>query len=261
MLRLIGAPRTDHQRLKVLELDTGPDSVVSLTSAAWLWQLPSFRLGLLEATRLRGIDGRPQSLGVLHRPRLLLPHHITEVRGIRTTTLPRTIFDIAGRIHPDRTPIIVDRVLGKSPAVLPVLHQLLDELGQRGRPGIAVMRAILKDRPIWYRAPQSGLEIRFEGLLDAAGEPPLERQVDLGGHDWIGRVDYIEWAILTVFEIDSAAHHTSPTDVALDRKRDEQLKAAGFKRVVRIASEDVWSRPERVLRQVRNARYEVRRAA
>ena len=261
VLRLIGAPRTDYQRLKAMELDTGPDSAISMTAAAWLWQVPSFRLGLPEATRLRGVDGRPQSLGVLHRPRLLPPHHITDVRGIRVTTLPRTLFDIAGQLRPMRVPIIVDRILGRSPGVLPVLHQLLDELGQRGRPGIAVMRKVLKGRPIGYRAPQSGLEIKFEGILTGAGEKVPERQVDLGGHDWIGRVDYIDWDLLVVYEIDSAAHHTSPTDVALDKKRDQDLKAAGFRDVVRIASEDVWSRPERVVRQVRNARYEVRRAA
>ena len=261
VLRLVGAPRTDYQRLKTLELDTGPDSVISFATAGWLWQLPSFRLGLLEATRLRAIDGWPQSLGVLHRPRLLLPHHVTEVRGIRVTTLPRTIFDLAGRLHPDRTPVIVDRVLGRSPGVLPVLHQLLEELAERGGPGITVMRKVLNARPPGYRAPQSGLELRFETILRDANEPVPERQVDLGGHDWIGRVDYIDWDVLVVYEIDSAAHHTSPTDVALDKERDTKLKEAGFHDVVRIASEDVWTRPERVLRQVRNARYQFRHAA
>ena len=241
VIRLVGAPRTDHQRLKSLELDTGPGSVVSYATAAWLWELPGFRLGLLEATRLRAVDGRPQSLGVLHRPRLLLGHHVTEVRGIRTTTLPRTIFDLAGRLHPDRTPVIVDRVLGRSPGVLPALHQLLDELGERGRPGITVMRAVLRKRPIGYRAPQSGLEIRFEQILEGAGEGALERQVDLGGHDWIGRVDYLDWDNLLVVEVDSAAHHTSVTDRALDAERDEALLAAGFRKVVRVPSEDVWS--------------------
>jgi very-short-patch-repair endonuclease len=261
VIRLVGAPRTDHQRLKALELDTGPDSVISYATAGWLWQLPGFRLGLLEATRLRAVDGRPQSLGLLHRPRLLLPHHITQVRGIRTTTLPRTIFDLAGRLHPERTPVVVDRVLGRSPGVLPVLHQLLDELGERGRPGITVMRKVLKKRPIGYRAPQSGLEIRFESILEQAHEPPLERQVDLGGHDWIGRVDYIDWAVLLVVEVDSEAHHTSVTDRALDRERDNRLKDAGFCDVLRVPSEDVWSYPERVLAAIRRARLELRQAA
>jgi very-short-patch-repair endonuclease len=261
VIRLVGAPRTDHQRIKVMELDTGPDSVISLATAGWLWVLPGFRLGLLEATRLRAIDGRPQSLGVLHRPRLLLPHHITEVRGIRVTSLPRTLFDLAGRLHPDRTPIIVDRVLGKSPGVLPVLHQLLDELGERGRPGITVMRKVLKKRPIGYKAPQSGLEIRFEAILEQAGEKPFDRQVDAGGHDWIGRVDYVDWDYPFVVEIDSAAYHSSVTDRALDKVRDEKLVAAGFLDVVRIPSEDVWSHPDRVVAAIRQVRSRLRRAA
>ena len=41
----------------VMELDTGPDSVISLATAGWLWQLPGFWLGLLEATRLLTLTG------------------------------------------------------------------------------------------------------------------------------------------------------------------------------------------------------------
>jgi very-short-patch-repair endonuclease len=123
------------------------------------------------------------------------------------------------------------------------------------------MRAVLKQRPIGYQAPQSGLEIRFEQILERAGERPMERQADLGGHDWIGRVDYIDWTLLLIVEIDSAAHHTSVTDRALDAERDKALIAAGFRAVLRIPSEDVWSYPERVVAAVRQARLQLRQAA
>ena len=57
------------------------------------------------------------------------------------------------------------------------------------------MGALLLKRPVGYRPPESGLEARFMQILADAGEPPLERQVDLGGHDWIGRVDFLDRAL------------------------------------------------------------------
>jgi very-short-patch-repair endonuclease len=241
-------------------LDAGAPAALSHLSGAGLWRLPGFRISPMEVTLLRGVRGHNGRLATAHRPRLLLPSHLTVVRGIPVSTLGRTLFDIAPRIHPERLEIVVDRVLGKSPGTLVALHRILDELAQKGRPGIRVMREILAIRPPGYVAPATGLELRFDHILIEAGEKPLSRQVDVGGHDWLGRVDFVDRDLRALFEIDSIAFHTTPLDLANDKERDTGMNAAGWITVERIAEFDIWYRPWKVVAQVRAARARACRA-
>ncbi|MGD9798279.1 MAG: DUF559 domain-containing protein, partial [Acidimicrobiia bacterium] len=95
-------------------------------------------------------------------------------------------------------------------------------------------------------------------ILRESGQAPLRRQVDLGGHEWTGRVDHYDDETGLVDEVDSAAHHTSPKDRARDRRRDAQLLAAGFPKVLRIPDEHVWYQPHLVHLAVRDARNDLR---
>ena len=235
-------------------LDAGPGAVASHTSAAALWRLPGFLVTPVHVSRKKGTANCRSTLAMVHRPCLLPESHVTSVGDIPVTSLPRTLFDLAGQVHPARAERAVASVVGKSPAVLPVLHALLDELGEHGRDGVALMRTVLEERPIGYVAPASGLERRFIRILAEAGEPPLDRQVDLGGHEWIGRVDFVDRDARLVVEIDSATHHSSTLDRERDRQRDQALLAAGWQAVVRISEEEVWHRPTEAVAMVRRAR-------
>jgi very-short-patch-repair endonuclease len=107
----------------------------------------------------------------------------------------------------------------------------------------------------------TGLERRFETILRNAGERPMERQVDLGGHSWVGRVDYLDRSLLLVAEIDSVTFHSSRPDVLRDAERDTTLLAAGWRKVLRIPEEWIWYEPWRVVEAVREARRALRTAA
>jgi very-short-patch-repair endonuclease len=138
--------------------------------------------------------------------------------------------------------------------MLAVLHEALAELGGRGRGGTSAMRQILAARPVGTRVPASGLEARFESILRNAGLPAFDRQVDVGGHEWIGRVDFCDRRLGLLVEVDSDLHHSSTLDVGADRVRDEALVAAGWRRVLRVRQTDVWNRPWLVVDDVRAAR-------
>ncbi len=235
-------------------LDAGPGTVASHESAAALWRLPGFSFAPMHVSRMKGTANRRSALAAVHRPRMLPEGHITVLGGIPVTTLPRTLFDLAGQIHPARAERAVANVLGKSPAVLPVLHALLEELGEHGRDGVALMRSVLLDRPIGYIAPASGLERRFMRILAEAGEAPLDRQVDVGGHEWIGRVDFVDREARLLVEIDSARFHSSKLDRESDAQRDQAFLAAGWRAVVRISEEQVWHQPREAVAVVRRAR-------
>jgi len=237
-------------------LDAGIGAAASRRTAAALWGLPGFDLDRPEVTRPYGVEQFRPTLGRLHRTRLLPPHHVTTVEGIPVTTVPRTLFDLAGVLHPGKTERTLDNALAMSPTLLPALHRMLPELAERGRTGITLMRERLADRPAGYIAPASGLEARFVHLLEEAGIP-TRRQVDLGGDGWIGRVDLQIPGTNLVVEVDSARFHTSRLDRERDARRDAELRAAGYE-VVRVTEEEVWYAPSVAVRRVLTA---YRRAA
>ncbi len=124
------------------------------------------------------------------------------------------------------------------------------ELFEHGRTGSALMRRLLADRDAGYIPAASGLEGRFLALLLAAGLELPERQVDLGGEGWVGRVDFYYRHLRLVIEIDSDIHHTSKLDRQSDARRDAALAAAGFT-VLRIDEHEVWGRPQVAVAKVR----------
>lgn len=260
VLRRAGAPQTWDQRVMIAALDCGPDGgVASFDTACAVWRLPGFATGPVEITQTRVHRSREPSFGVLHRPVLLLPSHITVVRGLPVTTIARTLFDEAGRLKYDRLERVAERVIDGSPGTLLALHELLEQLAAKGRPGVAHMRKFLKTRPPGYVPCASGLELRFRKLGEEAGVPELRRQVDLGGHDWLGRVDFLD-ELKIIYEVDSILHHTTPGDRRRDEERDKALKAAGFADVVRIPEEWIFHQPWKAVQAVAEARARVFRS-
>ena len=109
----------------------------------------------------------------------------------------------------------MDTVVAKAPGLLVVLHRLLEEIGRRGRPGTALMRAVLEDRPPGYVPAESGLESRFARLLVEAGEPALARQVDVGGTtgsvEWTSSTGPSGWSSRSTAPFTTAAGWTDCT--------------------------------------------------
>ena len=236
-------------------LDAGKGVAVAGDAGAWLWTVPGFPLALpVELTRERSVGKvhRPL-LGVVHERRQLPPHHVTTVAGIPVLTLPVLLYQLAGRLSPARFERVADTVVGRSPAVLGAMHELLPELGARGRNGIGVIRSYLEVRPVGT-IPPSGLERKFERNFEETGRRPPRRQVNLGGHEWIGRVDYVDDDPSLIIEIQSNTFHSSLLDRRADDVRVAELLDAGFRGVLLIPEELVWYQPRNMLESVRLAR-------
>jgi very-short-patch-repair endonuclease len=110
------------------------------------------------------------------------------------------------------------------------------------------MRRLLADRAGAYVPPESNLEARFHEVAKAAGLT-LVRQREVGGDEWIGRVDFLEPQKRLIVEVDSDLHHSSPLDEAADARRDDALAGAGYT-VLRIKEHDLWHRPGEVVRRL-----------
>jgi len=244
VLRLVGAPRTFRQRCMAATLDAGAVAAVSHESAAALWRLPGFQPGPMHVSRAAGRS----TLATAHRTHLPASHVLTFER-IPVASPARTIFDLAGVLHAGRTERALDNALARGLTSVDSLRRVTDELARQGRAGSAVMRRLLADWDASYVAPESNMEARFAAIVRQAGLPPLVRQRDVGGEDWIGRVDYLEPERKLIVEVDSDLHHRSLLDEAADARRDAAAAGAGYT-VVRIQEFDLWHRPDEVLKRL-----------
>ena len=253
VLLLVGVASSFDQRCIAGILDTSGGAVVSRQAAAALWGLPGFNPDQVHITRPRNATSRNSSLVVVHESRYLPAHHSTIREGIPITTVARTVFDLAGCLHPARTERALENGLKYHLVALEDLRRVTIELLARGRAGSTLMRQLLAARRAGYIPPASGLEADFLALLVAAGIELPEGQVDLGGDDgWIGRVDFYYRRLRLVIEIDSDIHHTAKLDTESDERRDAALRAAGFE-VLRITEAELRNDPDGVVARVRAA--------
>lgn len=249
VLRLVGAQRTFRQRAMAATLDAGPGAAVSHESAAALLRLPGFPAGALHVSRAVGRSAHHSVLARLHRTCWLPETHVRVFERIPVTSPARTIFDLAGVLHPGRTERALDNALARGLTTIEALHRVTEELAGQGRPGSSVMRRLLAERAGAYVPPESNLEARLQVVAKRAGLHTLVRQRDVGGGDWIGRVDFLDPERRLVVEVDSDLHHSSVLDEAADAERDAALAEAGYT-VVRIDEHDLWHRPDEVVRRL-----------
>lgn len=244
--RVRGSRPTWQQALMVLVLACGPGAAASHRSAAALLAMPRFPPGVVEVVTVRPWRQRVDEAEV-HSSRWLPAHHLLTTDDVPTTSVPRTIVDLASTIGPRRLERLVDDCLAAHLVTIPALREVLDEMPTRGRRGVVALRDLLADRDEGYTPPASELEAVFRDLCREAGLPQPVRQFDAGDRDgWVGRVDVAYPDQRLLIELDSRRHHAASSDLESDRRRDNQLVAAGW-RVVRITWEQLTQRPAEVV--------------
>lgn len=254
VLRVAGSPATREQVWLAAVLDAGPGAVLSHVSAAALYDLPGFGVRPLHVTRPRRRARRPCVLALVHEPLRLPPRHVTVVRRVPVTTVARTLFDVAGVVPRRRAERALDNALSRRITTLDDVRDVAIALSGRGVPGSATMRRLLARRGAGYVAAESGLEAECLAWLEAAGYPPIRRQVEVGdAAGLIGRVDGLFADLPVIVEADSDLHHTSVMDRAADARRDARCRAAGFE-VVRIVEQEIDSRDPAALARLDEAR-------
>jgi Transcriptional regulator, AbiEi antitoxin len=256
VFRLTGVRPTFEQRCMAAVLDSGEGSLIARASAATLWQLPGVRAERIDVLRLRGAPGSATQLARTHQTKLLPAHHHDVRVRIPVTSVARTLFDLTTVWSGPRLERALDAALANKIVTAAELHQMLHELTTQGRDGLTIMRHLLEWRGPGYVPPASGIEARFFAILDAAGVPVPTLQVDVGGERWIGRVDFAYLDVGLLIEIDSDLYHTTRLDRLADLDRDLALRAAGFRRVLRIGEAMIWDQPDRVVAVVLAARAE-----
>lgn len=246
-----GSPDTEARRA-VLATTALRGALSFDSSAAW-WGIPGFKLEPFHVTRFRPGSTAPPGSAILHRPVRLLPHQLTEWRGVQVTRPDRTLFDLAAVAHPGRVERAYDTMWSRGLVTNDSMARTLEELRGRGRSGVVLMRRLIEARRDLPQPTGSRLERRFEVLNERAGIPRLRRQVDVGDDTgWIGRMDFAGDERRLIAEIDSAIHHAALLDARQDRERTERLRRAGWA-VCRWTEDDLWYEAGRVVRELREA--------
>jgi very-short-patch-repair endonuclease len=259
-------PRTDEQCIVAACLHLGPGAAASHATAAALWGFPGFRLVPIHVIDARSrrraesysnltIDGQPV---VVHTSRYLPPHHVVRLGSIDIVTPTRLFFQMAeAGMHPKRVARLVDRGWSHRLTAGSLLVATFDELDVPGRRGLRTMEVIIEKRGLDYVPPESNLEARFLELTQRRGLGPYRRQVDVGGKDWVARVDMLHERLPVVGEIDGDAFHRALTDTEADAARDARLGELGYE-VVHVAEFEVWHDPDPALDRLEAAEERAR---
>jgi very-short-patch-repair endonuclease len=262
-LRIAGSVRTDEQAALAAVFDAGFHAALSHGSAAALWGLPGFSIRPVDVTVPRGSMPTGARLARVHRVRAFAESHRTVLDGIPVVRPELLALQICGSLHPGRAERALDNLWSKRLLSGPSTRRVLDEVAASGVRGVRLLRQLLDDRGPRYVPPASSLEARFARILRDSGEPPMERQVDLGdAQQWCGRVDFADPPSdgpRALMEVDSERYHSALVDRRADAARERRLLEAGFV-LGRVTDVQVWHHPVQVLAEVRRIRGLVRMA-
>ncbi len=220
-------------------LACGPGAALSHRSAAKLRGLraaggPRFEVTVREKRRAHP--------GVLvHRSSTLSDADVSTVEGIPTTSVARTLFDLAGVVNRRQT----ERAFDEADALEVLDIRAIEDQLQRNptRRGAKVVRAVLAEHYIGATLTQSELEEAMVVLSRAVKLPPPEvnKWIDLGDGEPMIKADFLWRAERLILETDGK-HHRTRQGFESDRRRDQRAMAAGW-RVIRTTWRQVKERP------------------
>jgi very-short-patch-repair endonuclease len=236
---------TIQGRLLGAVLACGPGARMSHRSGATHWELLAAwprEIDVTVATRA----GRRQRPGIrLHTVRYLDPDDVTVKDGIPVTTPARTLVDLSA-VVPDR---ILERAYEQA-----VIRRLLapgaieDVLERSNGRRTRALRRLLDAERRARTVTRSELEERFLALVRQAGLPEPEVNQRVAGYE----VDFLWRAEWRVIEADGHAYHSTRQATTRDRRKDDDLEAAGF-RVTRFTADQILHDPTDTLLRVTRA--------
>lgn len=229
-----------------------PKAVVSFASAAALHGIDGVESnGLHVSTHSRtthSFDGV-----VIHRCHDLEGSHIDFVGRLPTTSVERTIVDLAMDIRPRRLAMITGKLLDEGRVDTETLVEIASRVGRRGKPGTVAIREVIEWLELGDASP---LEARGRALLASSGAlPPSSSEYPL---PWAPhrRFDDAFPDRRLAIEWDSFRFHGRRDSFERDRARDREALAHGW-RVMRFTWRNVVDQPDETLAAVEAAYREL----
>lgn len=236
--RHTAVPPSWEGRLKAACLAGGADTVASHRSAARLYSLAGGSSEMVEITCRRWLRSRYEEL-VVHETTALSHLDITEIEGIPTTTVERTLLDLGAVRGFVTVQMALDRALKENLTTWDEVDATLRRLARPGRRGVKKLRGALEAR-VARGIPESEQETALLALLADHGFPepvPQCEVIDRGGR-FVARVDAAYPQYRIAMEYDSDQEHSDPAELARDNSRRNRLLAEGWS-VISARSDDL----------------------
>jgi very-short-patch-repair endonuclease len=217
----------------------GPAAVLSHRSAgAHLGLRPSNR-AVVDVSAPRR-TGKERAGIEVHRATGLNTRDVTRVKGIPCTTIARTLLDLAGTIDGSALERAVEQAEKLRVFDLAAAVDVLERAGRRR--GATTLRAVLAAYTPEPAFTRSEMEKAFLAFCREAGipRPRVNMFVPVPGDGF--EVDFIWPDKRLIVEADSRRHHGTRAAFERDRRRDQQLTAAGW-RVVRFTWRQIFRDP------------------
>jgi len=235
-------------RFMAAVLACGPGAVLSHRSAAALHELrPTERSGIDVTVRGRSTR-RHQGIDV-HRSTTLTSADVTLVRNIPTTTIARTLLDLAGVVR--RRPL--ERAMDQAEILEVLDHRALEDQIKRNdkTPAAHKLRTLLDEHTAGSTPTWTELETAFLMLCRAAAlpQPEVNAWVVLDDGEPAIRPDFVWRAQRLAIETDSRKYHRTRQAFEIDRRRDQRLTLGGW-RIVRVTWRQIKSEPAMIARLI-----------
>ncbi len=151
-------------------------------------------------------------------------------RGFRVTGPEATLVRLAGMLDGEAFEIACEDARRRQLTSVPALRAYLDRFGASGRPGVAVLRALLDELDPVHPS-RSTLEVKTRRLLVAHGVTPFVRELPL---EWHARTYYFDFGFpvrRTILETNGRRWHDDPVDYEDDQEKWSVPGRHGFKLV------------------------------
>ncbi|MDQ3782028.1 MAG: endonuclease domain-containing protein [Actinomycetota bacterium] len=221
-------------------------AAVSHEAAAEIHGLPFVARGMLVVTvPTRTTHSYPDVL--VHQSTDLLVDHTERIAGLRVTTVPRTIFDLASRLRRSRLQMLIEQAIIDRRCSWNDLVDIGEQLGRRGRPGSTSFRLVMEHIGPGLAKAESALEVRALTVLSEAGLPIPQQQYPLPWRDARdGRVDLAYPQARVIIELDGRRWHGRTSSLDRDHKRDRNAQLAGW-RVFRFTWQQLLVSPHELI--------------
>jgi Protein of unknown function (DUF559) len=236
---------TVESRWMAAVLAHGPHAVLSHRSAGQLWGLyPRSRI----APEVTCPGSKRTKRGIVVHRGSLLGDEIVRVRGIPVTSVPRTMFDLAGMLKEREVERVWNEMeVREYTARLSVPHLLERYPGRRG----SVLLARLANRKTLPAGiTRNDLEEAFLALVDRFGLPRPRMNVHIALRDRFYEIDCLWEDERVAIELDGGAAHRTTKAFQKDRERDRILVAEGY-RTARVTWDHIHQTPTEVAADLR----------
>jgi very-short-patch-repair endonuclease len=233
-------PLTREARWIGAVLACGDDAGLSHGCATALWEIRSYSGMWIDVTVPSRAGRKKRDRIRVHRCGTLTAGDFTTHRGIRVTTVARTLLDVAATLTPPRLERTVEQTEIRRLFDLTEVERALAR--HPNHPGAAPLRRALA----LYRHEEltrSDLEALLRSICDAHGiEHPLVNHIVDGKE-----VDFYWPEQRVIVETDGRETHFTLAAFERDRARDGHLLALGY-RVLRCTDRQLQSDPDTVAR-------------